>query len=342
MLKGSDLRCQPCMTFERSILRMHSKFVSFPFLLNPRSDAPKQTKATSAAEQLWPDGRSSVTVSCNTDSYPQVTHYTWYRKTEDNKRATAVSNQQSYTVHSDEPGIYYCTAKNEINEASSEPIKLFLDSEWIQSCMCAVYSLYQACFVQFSLNLCQLVLSLPTHWYCLFKPQRTSWSTWCVASFSLPCLFFLHFVSSTGKVCKTKVFQTRIKKSSQMIWCNHLSFYIFRNKRTNSTGRTMNVQYCTGFLVTTHCCSHFCFFKEQIKCKTGIFVLCVNQFRVVETVPGRWWTSPPSQGPPGVEMTSCQTNGATQGLNDASFSQTARKAAAPHATRPQDKAQSVA
>lgn len=58
--------------------------------------------------------------------------------------------------------------------------------------------------------------------------------------------------------------------------------------------------------------------------------VCVNQFRVVEIVPGGGWTSPSLQSLPGAEMTSCQTSRATQTLNDASLVQTARKTAATH------------
>lgn len=122
------------------------KFCFFSLSLElPRSDGPKQTKVSSTAERLLSDGRRFVTLSCITKSNPPATQYFWYRKTEDNEEATAISEKQNYTVYSDKPGIYYCIAKNKINGSLSEPIELFLDREWIQSCMCAVYSFYQTC-----------------------------------------------------------------------------------------------------------------------------------------------------------------------------------------------------
>ncbi|XP_037642070.1 B-cell receptor CD22 isoform X2 [Sebastes umbrosus] len=85
--------------------------------------APKHTKITRTAEQQQPDGTRSVTLSCSSQSYPPVTDYSWYRKM--TERDERVSEHQKHTVYSDQPGDYYCTAKNEINQSSSDPLPLF-------------------------------------------------------------------------------------------------------------------------------------------------------------------------------------------------------------------------
>ncbi|KAF1388278.1 hypothetical protein PFLUV_G00088530 [Perca fluviatilis] len=86
--------------------------------------APKHTSITIAAEQRQPDGTRSVELSCSSQSYPPVTQYSWYKiNTEEGD--VKVSNHQTYTVSSNEPGSYYCIAKNEINQRKSDPVHLF-------------------------------------------------------------------------------------------------------------------------------------------------------------------------------------------------------------------------
>lgn len=99
-----------------------------------------------AAEQQHPDGTSSVTLICSSHSYPPVS-YSWYKKTEEKERAIKVSSQRNFTVYSDKPGIYYCIAKNEINQRSSDPVELFVDREWMQGHV-SVYCFYKGCFVK--------------------------------------------------------------------------------------------------------------------------------------------------------------------------------------------------
>ncbi|KAK7886996.1 hypothetical protein WMY93_026617 [Mugilogobius chulae] len=84
---------------------------------------PKQTVVLRAEEEQGPDGSRSVTLSCSSHSVPPVRSYTWYRRTED--RELKVSENINYTVLSTQPGVYYCTAKNEISERTSEPVSLF-------------------------------------------------------------------------------------------------------------------------------------------------------------------------------------------------------------------------
>ncbi|XP_034730813.1 B-cell receptor CD22 [Etheostoma cragini] len=86
--------------------------------------APKHTNITRAPEQQEPDGTRFVELSCSSHSYPPVTQYSWYKiKAEEGDEK--VSDRQSYTVHSNQPGGYYCIAKNEINQRKSDPVHLF-------------------------------------------------------------------------------------------------------------------------------------------------------------------------------------------------------------------------
>nr|XP_033496826.1 B-cell receptor CD22 [Epinephelus lanceolatus] len=85
---------------------------------------PKHTKITRAAEQHNSDGMSSVTLSCSSDSYPEIKQYFWY-KINKNKKDEKVSERQNFTVYSDQPGSYYCIAKNEVYERLSSPVHMF-------------------------------------------------------------------------------------------------------------------------------------------------------------------------------------------------------------------------
>ncbi|XP_040899316.1 B-cell receptor CD22 [Toxotes jaculatrix] len=87
--------------------------------------APKHTEIFREAEKRERDGRSSVKLSCSSHSYPPVSHYSWYKKINGKGKGTVVGSQQNLTVYSDKPGYYYCIAKNDINQRSSEPVPLF-------------------------------------------------------------------------------------------------------------------------------------------------------------------------------------------------------------------------
>uniref|UniRef100_A0A8D2ZU53 B-cell receptor CD22 n=1 Tax=Scophthalmus maximus TaxID=52904 RepID=A0A8D2ZU53_SCOMX len=87
--------------------------------------APKHTDITRAAEKQEREGRSSVALSCSSRSYPPVTHYSWYKKIQGEQKDKLVSKHQNHTVYSNQPGVYYCVAKNEINQRSSDPVHLF-------------------------------------------------------------------------------------------------------------------------------------------------------------------------------------------------------------------------
>ncbi|XP_069393184.1 B-cell receptor CD22 isoform X2 [Paralichthys olivaceus] len=86
--------------------------------------APKNTNITGSAEKRELDGRSSVTLSCTSQSVPRVHHYTWYREIK-GKKDEVVSNYQNHTVYSNQPGAYYCVAENEIDKRSSDSVHLF-------------------------------------------------------------------------------------------------------------------------------------------------------------------------------------------------------------------------
>ncbi|XP_055083760.1 B-cell receptor CD22-like [Periophthalmus magnuspinnatus] len=91
---------------------------------------PKQAVVLRAEEEQSPDGSSSVTLSCSSHSFPPVNLYTWYRRTEDG--ALKVSEHINYTVLSTQPGVYYCTAKNQISESTSETVSLFLQRDFVK------------------------------------------------------------------------------------------------------------------------------------------------------------------------------------------------------------------
>ncbi|KAM9353531.1 B-cell receptor CD22 [Symphorus nematophorus] len=89
---------------------------------------PKNMKIMSSEEQQLSDGRSFVKLTCSSHSYPAC-EYSWRIEAEETDKQ--IYSGQTYKVYSDKPGTYYCTAKNEISEASSEKIPLFVNREWI-------------------------------------------------------------------------------------------------------------------------------------------------------------------------------------------------------------------
>lgn len=86
-------------------------------------DAPKFTKIEKEKEEQH-DEVTRVKLSCISQCYPEVTQYSWYQRI-NNKESKNVTIGKDIFVRSDQPGEYYCVAKNEIGERSSEPIKLF-------------------------------------------------------------------------------------------------------------------------------------------------------------------------------------------------------------------------
>ncbi|XP_053700136.1 B-cell receptor CD22-like [Synchiropus splendidus] len=89
--------------------------------------APKETKVLKAEELQLPDKRSSVMLTCSSSSYPPIHRYSWYRKSTDDRGDDEVSDQQNHSVTSDKPGIYYCSALNQLGERRSDPVELFVE-----------------------------------------------------------------------------------------------------------------------------------------------------------------------------------------------------------------------
>ncbi|XP_060936973.1 B-cell receptor CD22-like [Limanda limanda] len=87
--------------------------------------SPKHTHITESAEKQEPDGRSSVMLSCFSHSFPPVQHYSWYRKSQGEEKDEIVSENQNHTVYSNQPGVYYCLAQNEVDHNLSDPVHLF-------------------------------------------------------------------------------------------------------------------------------------------------------------------------------------------------------------------------
>ncbi|XP_061738825.1 B-cell receptor CD22-like [Nerophis ophidion] len=107
--------------------------------------APKDTRITQAAEQQLSDGMSSVTLSCSSHSFPPIKQYFWYKKTEGSDGADKeVSDSQNFTVLSDQPGIYYCVAQNDIDERKSEDVRVFLDRTLMRA---LIFLIRLLCFV---------------------------------------------------------------------------------------------------------------------------------------------------------------------------------------------------
>ncbi|XP_053289511.1 sialic acid-binding Ig-like lectin 14 [Pleuronectes platessa] len=83
------------------------------------------THITESAEKQELDGRSSVMLSCFSHSFPQVQHYSWYRKSQGEEKDELVSEHQNHTVYSNQSGVYYCIAQNEVDHSLSDPVHLF-------------------------------------------------------------------------------------------------------------------------------------------------------------------------------------------------------------------------
>lgn len=112
-----------------------------PAFLSSCSDAPKHAHIVKGAEQQDSDGTRFVMLSCDSQSYPPIKEYSWYKKDENIDRK--VSQSQFFKVSSNDPGVYYCIAKNEMSQKQSDPVNLF-DSEWIQGLVsvCCFHMVY--------------------------------------------------------------------------------------------------------------------------------------------------------------------------------------------------------
>ncbi|XP_073719539.1 B-cell receptor CD22 isoform X2 [Misgurnus anguillicaudatus] len=73
------------------------------------------------AQRNW---EHPVYLICNADAHPPPKVFKWYRL--ENK--TVLSNHQNFTVLPQNPGMYYCTATNDVGTSQSQPITLFVHS----------------------------------------------------------------------------------------------------------------------------------------------------------------------------------------------------------------------
>ncbi|XP_044214764.1 B-cell receptor CD22 isoform X1 [Thunnus albacares] len=89
--------------------------------------APKHTNITKVVEQQLTNGTRVVMLTCSSHCYPPVKQYVWYMKMDGNSKDKTVSSGQNYSVSSNQPGVYYCIAENEIGGKMSDPYELFLD-----------------------------------------------------------------------------------------------------------------------------------------------------------------------------------------------------------------------
>lgn len=119
-----------------------------------RLDAPKHTEIKMSAEIQQDDGRSYVTLTCSARCYPPAERFSWYKKAKGQERDVKMSESQTFTVFSDQPGIYYCTAKNEINERESGPVTLFVGGECCPLHLSSVRTTNPVCQIILKLCLC--------------------------------------------------------------------------------------------------------------------------------------------------------------------------------------------
>ncbi|XP_060937906.1 uncharacterized protein LOC133014654 [Limanda limanda] len=64
-------------------------------------------------------------LSCFSHSFPPVQHYSWYRKSQGEEKDEIVSEHQNHIVYSNQSGVYYCVAENEVDQSLSDPVHLF-------------------------------------------------------------------------------------------------------------------------------------------------------------------------------------------------------------------------
>ncbi|XP_013130375.1 B-cell receptor CD22 isoform X1 [Oreochromis niloticus] len=129
---------------------------------------PKFTKIEKVKE-VQHDDVTIVTLRCITQCYPEVEQYSWYRRID--KKSEEVANKQTISVSSDQPGEYYCVAKNEIGERSSEPIKLFDDT------VMKIVEAFSLCLI--FLIVCILIFLYRRRRNNLIQQRTTNVWSWC-------------------------------------------------------------------------------------------------------------------------------------------------------------------
>lgn len=131
---------------------------------------PKFTKIEKVKE-VQHDDVTIVTLRCITQCYPEVEQYSWYQRRDKKESKEVANNTQTISVSSDQPGEYYCVAKNEIGERSSEPIKLFDDT------VMKIVKAFSLCLI--FLILCILIFLYRRRRNNLIQQRTTNVWSWC-------------------------------------------------------------------------------------------------------------------------------------------------------------------
>ncbi|XP_062389720.1 B-cell receptor CD22-like [Sardina pilchardus] len=85
--------------------------------------APRNTSA-SVRPSGEPVEGSSVTLTCSSDANPPA-HYTWYKMLNDRSSQAGLSQNHSFTnINSEQSGLYYCVAENEIGNDTSSVVQI--------------------------------------------------------------------------------------------------------------------------------------------------------------------------------------------------------------------------
>ncbi|XP_017346095.1 B-cell receptor CD22 isoform X6 [Ictalurus punctatus] len=92
---------------------------------------------------LW-EKAVPIHLSCNVQCDPPATFFAWYKMEEN---TTVLSNNVNYTVQPQNPGMYYCYARNEEGESRSEPVKIFLNHFIIKQLVQVIISLLVIVFL---------------------------------------------------------------------------------------------------------------------------------------------------------------------------------------------------
>ncbi|XP_062389862.1 sialoadhesin-like [Sardina pilchardus] len=86
--------------------------------------APKQTSASVSPSGDIVEG-SSVTLTCSSDANPPVHTYTWYKMLEDHSSQVGSNqNHNLVNISSEQSGLYYCVAENEIGKHNSSAVHI--------------------------------------------------------------------------------------------------------------------------------------------------------------------------------------------------------------------------
>ncbi|XP_031418473.1 B-cell receptor CD22-like [Clupea harengus] len=88
------------------------------------TDGPRNTLA-SVHPSAEPVEGDSVTLACSSDANPPAQNYTWYKKRGDQSSPVGSSQNYSFTnISSEQSGLYYCEAGNEIGQNGSSAVQI--------------------------------------------------------------------------------------------------------------------------------------------------------------------------------------------------------------------------